>query len=288
MDYKINQRTVKGLDLLRKGPQHLSLGYSLKREFDKNNELRQHTSDLIVELSQTPVWLFPLTSAKMMSKKRPGKLSLLRTLHEHGGDLQDFKGVVLYPNVGGGFNQLLVKLENTRSIKVKTVQPNHTGRVQSLEIVSVLDGVIINSIGMAIVKWESEGMECFHMLPYPEEMMDRSLDQNREQLWHIITCFLLFRQFVPVVEVELPQRKSSRIQGKRYTNQSKTPLTVLDCSWYKTIMREGQPDTVVDPYFRVQRYGPGWGQKRVQMISGYKRTNKNRVAKKLEHKDLNP
>jgi hypothetical protein len=73
-------------------------------------------------------------------------------------------------------------------------------------------------------------------------------------------------------------RKENHV-GQKYVNETKEKIEILDSTWFTTIVRsEGFG---VSGHFRLQPYGPGMTQRRLQWIEPFEKTGYTRKAKIL-------
>lgn len=94
---------------------------------------------------------------------------------------------------------------------------------------------------------------------------------------------ILFKTFLRYAVTEskiVNAQRKERHLGEKYVNETKYNIQILDSTYFTTISRtEGFG---VKGHFRLQPYGPGLTQKRLQWISDYQKQGYTRKAKILD------
>lgn len=94
-----------------------------------------------------------------------------------------------------------------------------------------------------------------------------------------IILFLLFIKYCEIETKVIKAEKKDHHIGVKYVNETKSDVTILDSTWFTTIVRsEGFG---VSGHFRMQPYGPGMSLRRLQWISAFEKDGYTRTAKKL-------
>jgi hypothetical protein len=126
---------------------------------------------------------------------------------------------------------------------------------------------------------------CIWLSKQDSEIMDiiwkGFVDQGRDlACW--VTEIMLFKTFLQYAEVEskvVNARRREHHLGTKYVNETGLKVNVLDSTYFTTISRtEGFG---VRGHFRMQPYGPGLSQKRLQWIADFQKTGYTRTAKIL-------
>jgi hypothetical protein len=104
----------------------------------------------------------------------------------------------------------------------------------------------------------------------------------RDLAWWVAEI-MLFKTFLSYAEVETKVVNAKRREhhlGTKYINETSYKVDVLDSTYFTTISRtEGFG---VRGHFRLQPWGPGLTQKRLQWISAYEKEGYTKRAKVLK------
>jgi hypothetical protein len=107
------------------------------------------------------------------------------------------------------------------------------------------------------------------------------VDDGRDLAWWV-SEIMLFKTFLTYAEVEnkiVNAKRREHHLGVKYVNETNQKVNVLDSTYFTTISRtEGFG---VKGHFRLQPYGPGLTQKRLQWIADYQKSGYTRKAKVL-------
>jgi hypothetical protein len=90
--------------------------------------------------------------------------------------------------------------------------------------------------------------------------------------------FVLFKKYVEVETVVLKPKQKTKVQRQKYFNESSNDVTIIDSTYFRTIIVEGFS---VRGHFRWQRYGKGLEQKKLIWIDEFEKKSYVRKAKKL-------
>lgn len=94
-----------------------------------------------------------------------------------------------------------------------------------------------------------------------------------------LITFILFKKYVALETKEIKANKRGYHAGTKYVNETKSNITILDSTWFTTIVRsEG---FAVRGHFRMQPYGPGATKRRLQWIPTFEKEGYTRIAKML-------
>src|SRR5262249_3620182 len=97
------------------------------------------------------------------------------------------------------------------------------------------------------------------------------------QSWLI--TLLLFIKYCPLETKFVAAGRKEHHVGQKYVNETKQKIEILDSTWFTTIVRsEGFG---VRGHFRLQPYGTGMTQRRLQWIEPFEKTGYTRKAKIL-------
>lgn len=96
-----------------------------------------------------------------------------------------------------------------------------------------------------------------------------------------IVLFLLFLKYCEIETKVIKAEKKDHHIGVKYVNETKSDITVLDSTWFTTIVRsEGFG---VRGHLRWQPHGPGLSQRRLQYIAAFEKEGYTRTAKVLRN-----
>jgi hypothetical protein len=117
----------------------------------------------------------------------------------------------------------------------------------------------------------------------PKELADYVwkgfLDQGRDLAWWVADL-MMFNTFLKYAEVQskiVNAKKKDHHLGVKYVNETSNKVKILDSTYFTTISRtEGFG---VKGHFRLQPYGIGMKDRRLQWISDFKKHGYTRVAK---------
>ena len=129
----------------------------------------------------------------------------------------------------------------------------------------------------------SKGDKQLHLFGKQTIELKCSLDKRSEHEQAIFTALavLLLKKFgkVETVLIGGNVRREIDSTGEVVTNKAPFPITYLDCSWLKTIVRtEG---FLVRGHFRLQPYGEGRLERKLIYIEPFQKHGYTRTAKKL-------
>ena len=110
-------------------------------------------------------------------------------------------------------------------------------------------------------------------------------EQGRDLAWWVGEI-MLFKTFLKYADVETKvinaNTRRAHHLGTKYVNESNHKVSVLDSTYFTTISRtEGFG---VKGHFRLQPYGPGRTQRRLQWIPDFEKRGYTRTAKVLTQK----
>jgi hypothetical protein len=95
-----------------------------------------------------------------------------------------------------------------------------------------------------------------------------------------IVTMICFIKYCPVETKVIEAGRKGYHADQKYVNETKHKIEVLDSSWFTNIVRsEGFS---VGGHFRMQPYGPGHSQRRLQWIDPFEKQGYTRKAKKNE------
>lgn len=101
-------------------------------------------------------------------------------------------------------------------------------------------------------------------------------------LSHWITYHLVTNYFVQFCEIETKEVKPGekvKWNSDKHMNESKRKFTVLDCSWFTTLIHTHGHR--VDGFFRWQPYGKNWSLRKLIWVDSFERKGSTRKAKVL-------
>lgn len=105
------------------------------------------------------------------------------------------------------------------------------------------------------------------------------VDDGRDLAWWVAEIMLI-KTFLTYAEVESKVVNAKRREnhlGVKYANDTSLKINILDSTYFTTISRtEGFG---VKGHFRLQPYGPGMSQKRLQWIADYQKSGYTKTAK---------
>lgn len=109
-------------------------------------------------------------------------------------------------------------------------------------------------------EWEDKGMDADHWLGW-------------------LVCLPVFLKYCPMETKMVNGGRREKHVGEKYVNETKYTVEILDSTWFTTIIRsEGFG---VGGHFRMQAYGPGMTQRRLQWIEPFEKTGYTRKARIL-------
>ncbi|MFX1707156.1 hypothetical protein PV783_24525 [Chitinophaga sp. CC14] len=92
-----------------------------------------------------------------------------------------------------------------------------------------------------------------------------------------ILYLILFTKYCKMETKIIGAGKKDFHVKEKYVNETKVPIEILDSTWFTTIVRsEGFS---VEGFFRMQAYGPGFSQRRLQWIPPFEKQGYTRRAK---------
>jgi len=110
-----------------------------------------------------------------------------------------------------------------------------------------------------------------------KEWEENGSDAVYWQSWLI--TLLLFIKYCPLETKFIAGGRKEHHVGQKYVNETKQKIEILDSTWFTTIVRsEGFG---VRGHFRMQPYGPGMTQRRLQWIEPFEKEGYTRRAKIL-------
>lgn len=90
---------------------------------------------------------------------------------------------------------------------------------------------------------------------------------------------IVFKRYVNVETVIVNKdNPTAKLNSHKYTNKSKFPITVIDSTWYRNIIRTEAFG--VRGHFRLQPHGEGMQKRKLKWISPYTKNGYSRHAKK--------
>lgn len=107
------------------------------------------------------------------------------------------------------------------------------------------------------------------------------IKEHRTPTWWIADIILIktFLRFADLETKIVNAQRRERHCGEKYVNETDRKIEILDSTYFTTISRtEGFG---VSGHFRLQPYGPGRDQRRLQWISDYQKQGYTRKAKML-------
>jgi hypothetical protein len=130
------------------------------------------------------------------------------------------------------------------------------------------------------------GLDLFvYMAKQGEDFRERIwkgfVEQRRDSSYWIadLMCFKTFLKYVDVETKIVNANKKEKHLGEKYVNETNYKVQILDSTYFTTISRtEGFG---VSGHFRLQPWGPGLTQKRLQWISAYEKDGYTKRAKIL-------
>lgn len=139
---------------------------------------------------------------------------------------------------------------------------------------------------------EKFGLDLFvYLSNRDEDFIERIwkgyVDSGRDSSWWIadLMCFKTFLKYVEAETKIVNAKRKEKHCGEKYVNETDYKVEILNSTYFTTISRtEGFG---VTGHFRMQPYGPGLSQKRLQWISDYQKTGYTRQAKILNDKTIN-
>lgn len=115
--------------------------------------------------------------------------------------------------------------------------------------------------------WEDKGMDAAHWMTW-------------------LVCLPIFLKYCPMETKMVNGGRREKHVGEKYVNETKYAVEILDSTWFTTIIRsEGFK---VGGHFRMQPYGPGMTQRRLQWIEPFEKHGYKREAKILNHEADKP
>ena len=110
-----------------------------------------------------------------------------------------------------------------------------------------------------------------------KEWEDAGQDDSYWGAW--LLSLLLFIKYCPLETKFIAGGRKDHHVGQKYVNETKQKIEILDSTWFTTIVRsEGFG---VRGHFRMQPYGPGMTQRRLQWIEPFEKEGYTRRAKIL-------
>jgi hypothetical protein len=106
-------------------------------------------------------------------------------------------------------------------------------------------------------------------------------DQGRGADWWLawLVTLPVFLKYCPIETKFVNGGRRDHHAGQKYVNETGYPIEILDSTWFTTIIRsEGFK---VGGHFRMQPYGPGMKERRLQWIEPFEKTGYTRKAKIL-------
>lgn len=125
--------------------------------------------------------------------------------------------------------------------------------------------------------------ELLNFRSYPDIPPIIGIEQHDDILSVALSAILSAELFINFAEVETKVMKPNtqiwdeKMVNAIYNNKTYSDITVLDSTWYTNLISSGA--FKVRGHFRLQPYGPGMKQKRLQWISEFKKEGYHRKAK---------
>lgn len=116
---------------------------------------------------------------------------------------------------------------------------------------------------------------------FRERIWKGFVEQGRDSSWWIadLMCFKTFLKYVDVETKIVNANKKEKHLGEKYVNETNYKVQILDSTYFTTISRsEGFG---VKGHFRLQPFGTGMSQKRLQWIADYQKEGYTKKAKIL-------
>jgi hypothetical protein len=115
------------------------------------------------------------------------------------------------------------------------------------------------------------------------EILIRSMEEKiTENLIDYIYSFLLFYNFTEtdnkiIHGIDTEKQRRIKIDDKKYINQSKNNIEIIDTTYFTKIIRTGEFG--VSGHFRVQHYGENNSDAKIIYIDHYKKEGYTRESK---------
>jgi hypothetical protein len=112
------------------------------------------------------------------------------------------------------------------------------------------------------------------------------LDDGRDVTWweSFIIAFVLFKKYCDIeTKIVSPQNRRTKVAGNKYVNETDKRITILDSTWFTTIVRSGafMVGDETGGFLRWQRYGPGKSLKKLIWVLPFEKEGYTRTAKVL-------
>ncbi len=98
----------------------------------------------------------------------------------------------------------------------------------------------------------------------------------------LLLRFIFFRKYCDLDVKVIPATKKDKHIGVKYINETNRNITVLDSTWFTTLVKTGAFS--VSGHFRWQPYGPGNSLRKLIWISDFEKEGYTRAAKVLTQK----
>jgi hypothetical protein len=99
-------------------------------------------------------------------------------------------------------------------------------------------------------------------------------------LGRLLNSAMISIYFIHNCEIEtkvVKPKEKHRLYGVKYFNESKSPFTILDCTWFTNLIRD-TPFTV-NGHFRWQPCGVNYSKKKLIWIDAFEKKGYTRKAK---------
>lgn len=107
--------------------------------------------------------------------------------------------------------------------------------------------------------------------------LDKGYDRRHFEA--LIITFLVFKKYCEIETKIIPPNRKDKHVGIKYVNETKNNITILDSTWFTTIVTsEGFG---VRGHFRFQPYGPGMKLRKLKWIEAFEKEGYTRTAKVL-------
>jgi hypothetical protein len=112
------------------------------------------------------------------------------------------------------------------------------------------------------------------------------LDEGRDSLYwvNLLISFIVFKKYCDVETNTVEgNRKLKTPSGVKYVNETNKNITILDCTWFTTLVRTGAFSVGDDTggFLRWQPWGPNNAQRKLIWVSPFEKEGYTRKAKVL-------
>lgn len=107
------------------------------------------------------------------------------------------------------------------------------------------------------------------------------VEEGKDSTWWgaFVVSFILFKKYCETETKVIPANKKEHHIGVKYVNETKRKITVLDSTWFTTIVKsEGFG---VSGHFRLQPCGPNNSERKLIYIAPFEKQGYTRTAKVL-------